>query len=91
MVFASIFPENNLLQVPGAVAADTVAPVQNIFSSVTNAVVDYLRTLKLRSNIEYEFNRVKAENEQWAYQAMLADEQKVELATLKTLPKNGRQ
>ncbi len=87
MVFASIpdFSDNKLLQVPGTVVADTVAPVQNIFSSVTNAVVGYLRTLKLRSNLEYEYNRVVAENVQLVYQAMLAEDQKVELAALKNL------
>lgn len=85
MVFASILPEEKLLQVPGSVVADTVAPVQNIFSAVTNAVVNYLRTLKLRSNLEYEYNRVKAENEQYAYQAMLVDELQAKLSMYENL------
>ena len=85
MVFASIFPDNALLQVPGTVVADTVAPVQNIFSSITNAVVGYLRTLKLRGNIEYELSRVSAENAQLSYQAMLVDHLKAELAMYKDL------
>jgi len=85
MIFASIFPDNTLLQVPGAVVADSVTPVQNIFSTVTNAVVNYLRTLKLRSNLEYEYNRLKAENEQLVYQAMRVDAVEAQLATYKNL------
>jgi rod shape-determining protein MreC len=85
MVFASIFPATGLLQVPGAAVADTVAPVQNIFASATNAVVNYLRTLKLRNNLEYEYNRVVAENEQLTYQAMLVDELETKLAALENL------
>lgn len=85
MVFASLFPENQLLQVPGTVVADTVAPVQNIFSTATNAVVGYLRTLKLRSNLEYELNRVKAENEQLYYLTMRVDELEAKLATFENL------
>ncbi len=85
MIFASIFPTNGLLQVPGTVVADTVAPVQNIFASVTNAVVGYLRNLKLRSNLEYEYNRLKDENAQLYYQAMRVDELEAMLAASKNL------
>ena len=85
MVFASIFPKNSLLQVPGTVLADTVTPVQNIFSSVTNAVVGYLRTLKYRSNLEYENNRLRAENTQLSYDAMLVEALKAKLAAYEDL------
>jgi rod shape-determining protein MreC len=85
MVFASIFPTTGLLQVPGSVVADTVTPVQNIFASVTNSVVNYLRTLKLRSNLEYEYNRIKAENEQLIYQSMRVDELEEMLAASENL------
>jgi rod shape-determining protein MreC len=85
MVFASLFPATGILKVPGQAVADTVAPVQNIFSAVTNAVVNYMRTLKLRSNLEYEYNRVKAENEQLTYQAMRVDELEAMLAASENL------
>ena len=74
MVFASIFPTNNLLKVPGEIVANSVTPVQNIFSGITNAVAGYLRTLKYRSNLESELNRVTAENAQLSYDAMLVIE-----------------
>ena len=49
------------------------------FSSVVNAVVDYLRTLKLRANIETAYNEVKLENDQLVYQAMRVQELEQEL------------
>lgn len=85
MIFSSIFPTNGLLKVPSSVVAGTVTPVQGIFSTITNAVVDYLRTLKMRGNLEYEYNRVVAENEQLAYQAMLVDELQVKLDALQNI------
>ena len=85
MGFASIFPETGILKVPGNAVADTVAPVQNIFATATNAVVGYLRTLKYRSNLEYEYNRLKAENDQLIYDAMLTEELKAKLAALENL------
>ncbi len=85
MIFASIFPTNNLLQVPGAMVADAVTPVQSIFSGVTNAVAGYLRTLKYRGNLEYEYNRVVAENKELEYQAMLADYLQDKLSTYENL------
>jgi rod shape-determining protein MreC len=85
MIFASIFNENNLLQVPGTLVADTVAPVQNICSSVTNVVVGYLQSLKYRSNLEYEYSRLKAENDQLSYDSMLVEALKVQLAAYEDL------
>ncbi len=85
MVFASIFPTNNLLKVPGNVVAGTVAPIQNIFSSITNTVVGYFRTLKLRSNLEFEYNRVVSELEQARYQAMRVEELERDLAVYKDI------
>jgi rod shape-determining protein MreC len=85
MVFASIFPDIGFLKVPGQAVADTVAPVQNIFASATNAVVNYLRTLKLRSNLEYEYNRIKDENAQLYYLSMEVDELKEKLAAYENI------
>ena len=85
IIFSTLFPDIPALKVPGAVVADAVTPVQGVFSTVTNAVVGYLRTLKLRSNVEYEYNRLVAENEQLAYQAMLADDLQKQLSELKNI------
>jgi rod shape-determining protein MreC len=41
--------------------------------------------LKFRSNLEYEYNRVVAENEQLSYQAMLADDLQKQLSLLENI------
>lgn len=80
MIFARIFPDNGTLRIPENMIADTVTPAQNVFSSIVDAVVGYLRTLKLRSNLEYEYNRLKDENAQLVYQAMRVDELEIKLS-----------
>ncbi len=65
-------PENALSRI--------VTPVQGFFSSLTDSVAGYLRTLKLRANLETEYNKLRAENEQLVYRAMLADELQTELS-----------
>ena len=59
-----------------------LTPVQTGFSSVVDAVVNYLRTLKLRANLEIAYNEIKQENEQLVYQAMLAEELAVQAVRL---------
>ena len=85
MIFASIFPDQPILQVPGIIIATSVAPVQNVFSGITNAAVGYLRTLKLRGNIEYEYNSALAENVQLQYQAMLVEYLQNKLSTYENM------
>jgi len=70
----ALITNNDTLRVPENGVASVLTPLQTGFSSVVNAVVDYLRTLKLRANIETAYNEIKLENEQLMYQAMLAEE-----------------
>ena len=73
-ILARIYPEVSALEVPENTISNVVTPVQSFFSGVTDSVVAYLRSLKLRANIENEYNALRAENEQLVYKAMLADE-----------------
>ena len=56
MVLAN-FVDHPLLALPRKWVANIVTPVQNAFSDVTDSVVGYLRTLKVRGNIEYEYEQ----------------------------------
>jgi rod shape-determining protein MreC len=56
------------------VVGNVVTPVQNFFSGLTETFTGYFRSLKLRANLENEYNALRAENEQLVYKAMLADE-----------------
>jgi rod shape-determining protein MreC len=48
--------------------------VQSFFSGLAETFTGYFRSMKLRANLESEYNALRAENEQLVYKAMLADE-----------------
>ena len=73
-IFHRIIPTAPLLGDTEVMIGEAVSPVQSFFASVTESVAGYFRSLKLRANIESEYNALRAENEQLVYKAMLADE-----------------
>ena len=73
-IFHRIIPDAPALGAPENLIGAVVTPVQSFFSGLTESVAGYFRTLKLRANIEAEYNALRAENEQLVYQAMLAEE-----------------
>lgn len=58
---------------------------QSLFSSFTESIGSYFRTLKLRANIETEYNNLRAENERLVYEAMLAEELQQKLSTYENM------
>ncbi len=70
----------SVLTIPENGVSSFITPIQSFFSSMTDSVVSYLRTLKLRANLETEYNNLRAENEQLVYQAMLVDELQTQLS-----------
>ena len=85
MLLARIMPEVSLLQAPEEAVSRAVTPVQSVFSNITESVAGYLRKLKLRANLEEEYNKLRAENEQLVYQAMRADELEHQLAQFENI------
>ena len=75
----------DVLAVPEEGVSAVMTPLQSGFSAVVDWVVDYLYTLKLRSRIELEYNRLKTENEQLVYDAMLAEEMQHKLSVYENL------
>lgn len=73
-IFHRIIPDAPLLGEPETVIGNVVSPVQNFFSGLTETIFGYFRSMKLRANLESEYNALRAENEQLVYKAMLADE-----------------
>ncbi len=63
----------NILYAPEHLLQRVVTPVQSAFASVTDAVSSFFYDIKLHFNIEKEYNRIKAENEELVYQALRAD------------------
>ena len=73
-VFHRISPSTPYLDKPENAISAVVTPIQSFFSGITETVAGYFRTLKLRANIEAEYEALRAENEQLVYKAMLAEE-----------------
>ena len=72
-------------EAPEGLISRIVTPIQSVFSSLTEGVAGYFRTIKLRSNIETEYNKLRAENEQLVYEAMLAQELQQKLSTYENM------
>jgi len=73
-VFHRISETTPGLDVPEKAIGTAMTPVQDFFSDLTEAVFGFFRSMKLRANIEAEYNALRAENEQLVYKAMLVDE-----------------
>ena len=58
LLVVSNFIDHPLLTIPRRVISSIVSPVQQAFSGVTDSVVDYLRTLKIRGEIEYQYEQL---------------------------------
>ena len=74
MVLAQMYPDNALLQLPEDSVATAVSPIQNAFSKLAGAVSDTLHRMKYYANLEAEYEKLRMENEDLVYRAMLADE-----------------
>lgn len=85
MIVARVVGDNALLFAPESFVGRIVTPIQTAFSGVTDQVVDYLRRLKLRSNLEIEYNSLKGKYDQLVYEAMLADELQNKLSVYENL------
>ena len=84
-IFHRISPDTPALGQPESLISRIVTPVQSMFSGISESVAGYFRTLKIRANLENEYNRLREENEQLVYEAMLADELKRTLSQYQDL------
>lgn len=58
MVVSNFVKGVAILDVPRQIVTSAITPVQRLFSGVTDRVVEYLRTLKIRGNLEYEYDQL---------------------------------
>lgn len=70
---------------PEGALSGLITPVQSIVSGVANAFSNYLYRVKLRSNIEYEYNQLKAQNDELVIRSLLYEELEEENAQLRAL------
>ena len=70
---------------PESALARALAPVQSLVSKVTQGISGYLYRVKLRSNIEYEYNQLKAQNDELVLRSLLYEELEEENTRLRAL------
>ena len=70
---------------PEGAFAKIITPLQNIAAQLGQGFSNYLYLLKLRSNIEYEYNQLKAENDQLILRTMLYEELEEENTQLRAM------
>ena len=85
MVMSSFIPNLAILTVPRRIITGLIAPVQNVFSDVTDSVVTYLRTLKIRGNIEYEYEQLLIKLDDMANDTAIMEELRRENESLRDL------
>lgn len=74
MVAYQMFPEFELLDLPRRAVANIMRPVEEAFSSGTGWFFDYVKRLKLRSNIEYEYEKLYEQYDDMLSQVMRVNE-----------------
>ena len=84
-IFHRVYEKTPYLDMPENAISAVVSPVQSFFSGLTETVFGYFRSMKLRANIEEEYNRVVKENEELVYKAMQADQLKQMLSEYEDL------
>ena len=70
---------------PESTLSRLITPVQSLVSRVTQSVSGYLYRVKLRSNIEYEYNQLKAQNDELVLRSLLYEELEEENTQLRAL------
>lgn len=74
LMVVSNFVSHPLLTVPRRMVTAVITPVQNFFSGITDSVAGYLRMLKIRGNIEYEYEQLTLQLDDYANQVAQMEE-----------------
>ena len=74
MIASRLLPEYEILNLPRKAIAYVMQPTQNYFSSGTGWLVNYVQRLKLRSNIEYEYEQLYEKYDALLSQNMMVNE-----------------
>ena len=86
MMILTIYEQSSgTLFSPESTLSRLITPVQSLVSRVTRSVSGYLYRVKLRSNIEYEYNQLKAQNDELVLRSLLYEELEEENTQLRAL------
>ena len=86
MMILTAYSQSAGLQIsPEGMMARIITPLQSVVSGATQAVSNYLYRIKLRRNIEYEYNQLKAQNDELVLRSLLYEELEEENTQLRAL------
>ena len=83
MIMSNFIPGLAILTVPRRVITGLLAPVQSAFADVTDSVASYLRTLKIRGNLEYEYEQLLIKLDDMANEIAINEELRRENQSLR--------
>lgn len=84
-MIASNFLSSPWLALPRKIVTTVVTPVQTAFSHLTESVADYVRMLKIRGNIEYEYNQLLMKLDDMANDTAMMEELRRENEELQSI------
>lgn len=79
LITFQFFPEMQFLDIPRLAISYVMKPVQEAFSSGTGWFFDYVRRVKIRNNIEYEYEQLYEKYDELLSQVMLIDELQIQI------------
>ena len=85
MILTAYHQSSGQLVSPEGVFARIITPIQSAVSKAGQVFSEYLYRVKLRSNIEYEYNQLKAQNDELILRSLLYEELEEENAQLRAL------
>ena len=85
MILTAYHQSTGQLVSPEGLLSNVITPFQGLISKGTQIVSDYLYRVQLRSNIEYEYNQLKAQNDELILRSILYEELEEENAQLRAL------
>lgn len=85
VMLLSNFFDVPMLRRPSSLISNVMTPVQTFFTGAVNVVGNYFRTLKYRSNLEYEYEQALIRIEELQDRAIFADEYENRLAAFEDL------
>ena len=85
MILTAYSQSSGLSLSPEGLLGRIITPLQSAVSGAAQAVSGYLYRVKLRSNIEYEYNQLKAQNDELVLRSLLYEELEEENTQLRAL------
>lgn len=85
LMVVSNFVDHPLLALPKKWATSIIVPIQNAFSGITEGAASYVRTLKIRDSIEYEYEKALQQIDELANLAAQNEELRRENLALSAL------